>query len=86
MLAEILASNKSTLCRIASLAFIFVRSQGTVMVLMRLAVERKNNNNKFKKTWFGTCSESGFNQIGFLGKIVLLPKKKRSFTSPVNDD
>ena len=56
------------------------------MVLMRLAVERKNNNNKLKKTWFGACSESGFNQIGFLEKIVLLPKKKSSFTSPVNDD
>ena len=56
------------------------------MVLMRLAVERKNNNNKLKKTCFGACSESGFNQIGFLGKIVLLPKKKSSFTSPVNDD
>ena len=79
MLAEILASNKSTLCRIASLAFSFVRRQATVMVLMRLAVGRKNKNNKLKKTWFVACSESGFNQIGFLGKIGLLPKKKRSF-------
>ena len=49
------------------------------MVLMRLAVGRKNKNNKFKKTWFVAWSESGFNQIGFLGKIGLLPEKKGSF-------
>jgi len=49
------------------------------MVLMRLAVGRKNNNSQ--KIRFVACGESGFNQGGFLGKIDLLPreKKKRSF-------
>ena len=47
------------------------------MVLMRLAVGRKNNNNK--KIRFVACGESGFIQIGFLGKIGLLPRKKKTF-------
>ena len=41
------------------------------MVLIRLAVGRENNNNQ--KIRFATCGESGFNPIGFLGKIGLLP-------------
>ena len=55
----------------------------TVMVLMRPAEGRKNNNNK--KIRFVARGESGFNAIGFLGKIDLLPtpppppKKKTSF-------
>ena len=54
----------------------------TVMVLMRPAVGRKNNNNQ--KIRFVARGESSFNAIGFLGKIDLLPtppppQKKRSF-------
>ena len=47
------------------------------MVLMGLAVGRKNNNDQ--KIRFVACGESGFNQIDFLGKIGLLPTQKKFF-------